>query len=110
VPGDLGLESALTASKSAGNLTLSWARTCLSTETDFEVYQGILGNFASHAPVLCSTGGATTATFVQPGGNGYFLVLAVSGSNEGSYGLTSTGAERTLSAAACLPQSIALCP
>ena len=110
VPGDLGLESALTATKSGGNLTLSWARSCLSTETDFEVYEGSLSNFASHVPVLCSTSGATTATFVQPGGSSYFLVLADNGSAEGSYGLTSTGAERTVSSSACLPQSIALCP
>ena len=110
VPGDLGLESALIMTKSGGNLTLNWSRTCLSTETDFEGYEGSLGGFASHVPVLCSTGGATTATFAQPAGDSYFLVLANNGSEEGSYGSTSTGAERALSASACHPQSIALCP
>lgn len=66
---DLGLESALTEAKIGGNLTLNWARTCLPNETDFEVYVGSLGNFTSHAPLLCTTGGFTTATFAQPAGN-----------------------------------------
>ena len=110
VPGDLGLESELTETKSGGNLTLNWARTCLSNETDFEVYVGSLGNFTSHAPLLCTTGGFTTATFAQPAGNSYFLVLATNGTQEGSYGLTSLGAERALSSGACHPQSLGVCP
>jgi hypothetical protein len=110
VPGDLAAESPLTAAKSGSNLTLTWSATCVPGDIDFAVYEGVLGNFTSHVPVLCSTGGATTATFAPAAGDRYYLMAAHNGHEEGSYGHDSTGAERALSFAECHPQHIASCP
>ena len=35
-------------------------------------YEGVLGDFTSHVPALCSTGGATTATFAPAAGDRYY--------------------------------------
>ncbi len=110
VPGDLALESRLNVTKSGSNVTLTWNWSCVTTDTDFGVYEGLLTSFTSHVPVLCSTGGATTATFAPAAGNRYYLVVAQNGSEEGSYGYASTGAERAVSTAACRPQRLASCP
>ena len=76
--------------------------TCLPGDIDFAVYEGVLGNFTSHVPVLRSTGGATTATFARAAGDRYDLMAAHNGHEEGSYGHDSTGAERALFVAECL--------
>ena len=72
-------------------------------DSDFAVYEGVLGNFTSHVPVVCSTGGATTATFAPAIGDRYYLMSANNGHEEGSYGYDSTGTERALSVAECHP-------
>lgn len=82
----------------------------MSTDTDFAIYQGVLGNFTSHLPEVCTTGGSMTATFAPASGNRYYLVVAHNGSLDGSYGYTSSGAERAVSGSACHPQSIVSCP
>ena len=67
VPG--GRISQLFVNKSAaGSINLAWSPSCSSADTDYEVYEGVLGNFNSHIPVpgLCTTAGVTTATF-DPG-------------------------------------------
>lgn len=89
---------------------MTWTATCVPADTDFAVYEGAPGNYMNHVPVLCSTGGATTATFAPGTGSRYYLVAAHNGWEEGSDGYASIGAERSLSAAACHPQNIASCP
>lgn len=94
-----------------GEVTLVWEPSCASGDDDYEVYEGSLGDFASHAPRLCSTGGATTATITPAGGDVYYLVVPRNAAGEGSYGRRSDGAERPQSTTACLPQEIAgSCP
>lgn len=92
-----------------GDLTLSWDLSCGVTDTDYAVYEGALGNFASHAPLVCSTGGATSATFAPPAGNVFFLVVPRNHWSEGSYGLDGDGVQRAPSGSPCLSQSIG-CP
>jgi hypothetical protein len=92
-----------------GNLQLSWGGSCLSTDTDFEVYEGRLGDFISHAPRLCTTGGATTATLAPAAGGTYYLVVPRNSGEEGSYGTNSLGLERPPSLSACVPQAALLC-
>ena len=110
VPGDLAAETALFASKSGSNITLTWGATCVPTDTNFAVYEGVLGDFTSHVPVTCDTAGATSRTFTPAAGNRYYLVTAHNEGEEGSYGYRGSGAERPVSLSACHPQNIASCP
>jgi hypothetical protein len=101
----------LLVSRHAGNMvTLTWSGSCLASDVDYSVYEGTLGNFAGHQPVSCSTGGGTTMTFLPMAGDRYFLVVPNNGVWEGSYGLTSSSAERPASPGACYPQMIGACP
>jgi hypothetical protein len=94
-----------------GDVTLLWDPSCASGDDDYEVYEGSLGDFASHAQRLCTTGGATAATFTPAVGNAYYLVVPRNAVSEGSYGRRSDGADRPQSTTACLPQEIAgSCP
>lgn len=72
------------------------------------IYEGILGDFASHESRFCSTGGATTETFAPLAGDAYYLPL--NATREGSYGTDSDGAERPQGLDACSPQQFAACP
>ena len=45
-----------------GDLTLTWGDSCRSSDSDYEVYEGTLGDLASHAVRYCSTGGTTSKT------------------------------------------------
>ena len=114
VPGGVGLPGPpLTVSRGAeAEVVLEWSPSCLAGDGDYAVYEGELGDFSSHLPAgspSCTTGGATTLSFV-PGASGrYFLVVPLSGSDEGSYGLDSSGAGRAVSAAACGAQRVAAC-
>jgi len=95
----------------SGGLTLSltWASSCLATDIDYEVYEGQIGDFTSHKPRLCSTGGQTSAAFKPGAGSTYYLVVPRSRSSEGSYGTNSAGEERPQGRPACLVQAIGDC-
>jgi len=92
-----------------GDLALSWSASCATHDDDYEVYEGTIGAFTGHAPVACSTGGATSATIAPSGGNRYYLVVPRDAFNEGSYGLRNGGAERPPSPTACRPQVAGAC-
>lgn len=95
---------ALTVSKDPyGQLGLSWGASCVATDNDFAVYQGQLGDFQSHVPVQCSTGGATAATIPMAAGNVYLLVVPNDGYYEGRYGSASSGAEIAAGPTRCYP-------
>ena len=101
----------LTISKgSPPQLALTWGASCSAGATDYEVYEGMLGSFASHVPILCTTGGATNVTITPSSGNTYYLIVPATSSTEGSYGKTSAGAERPVSASACRVQNLGSCP
>jgi hypothetical protein len=94
-------------------LQLSWSATCLLGSEDYAVYRGVIGDFASHAKVACSTDSATwvgtTIDATKPAT--YFLVVAHDGVHEGSYGTGSDRAERGGATTPCFPQSVGLpCP
>jgi uncharacterized repeat protein (TIGR01451 family) len=90
-------------------LLLSWGASCRATDVDYEVYEGALGSFDSHVPISCGTGGGTTLTHTVPGDDTYYLVVPTNLTFEGSYGQATGDLERSPSAAACLPRSIAGC-
>jgi hypothetical protein len=104
-------------------LTLTWDAGCLSHDFDYGIYEGPLGNFQSHVPLYCSTGGGLSKTF-QPADeetNAYYLVVPQSWqsgpqpdivfpSREGSRGVRSNGSQRSPGAATCLPTWYGDCP
>ena len=91
------------------DVTLTWGESCLVEDTDYEVYEGQIGIYPSHASRLCSTGGATNATLTPNGEATYYLVVPTNSGAEGSYGLTSDGLERPQGSPACAPQNVAAC-
>jgi hypothetical protein len=92
-----------------GDLQLSWGTSCAATDTDYEVYEGAVGgSFASHAPRICSTSGATSIALTPSPGSSYYLVVPANGPYEGSYGAR-TGGERPQSASFCAPQYVGAC-
>ncbi|MDX1389760.1 MAG: choice-of-anchor J domain-containing protein, partial [Acidobacteriota bacterium] len=117
VPGEPG--GLLDLGKSAGNLDLEWGSTAPGCgTTDYMVYRGSLaalraGGYAHDTAVSCGTGGTGLSIPLNDpslGGRDYFLVVAGNGTEEGSYGRDSGGAERPVSAAACQPsQNIEPC-
>ena len=101
----------LTIEKGLGaHLTLRWGTSCSSGDSDYEIYEGSIGNFTSHVPLLCSTGGSIQATLTPGADNRYYLVVPRNAAREGSYGTTGFGQERTPSSAACLARLVAGCP
>ena len=92
-----------------GALRLVWSASCVTTDVDYEVYEGALGSFYSHGPIVCSTQGATAATIVPAPYDTYYLVVPANLRREGSYGLDSSGVERPAGARGCLPQAIGVC-
>ena len=106
VPDDTGFT---VAKGQAGTIVLSWGASCQSDDGDYAVYVGTLGDFASHAAVLCSTGGATTAALAPGGGNTYYLVAPLDGLREGSLGTDSQGFERPQAVKPCLLRAVGPC-
>jgi hypothetical protein len=67
--------------------------------------------FYTHSQKFCTTGGLTSKTFPETGGAAYYLVVPRNAVSEGSYGLSSSLAERPAGTSACLAQQIAgACP
>jgi len=79
---------------------LTWGASCNPQDTDFVVYQGTIGAFASHAPVRCSTAGGLSAV-LSPAGSVYFLVGPRNATREGSLGTMSDGTERPVGVSSC---------
>ena len=107
---EVGPNSALTVNRGVGGqIELSWGPSCMATDVDYAVYEGDLTAFPSHAPALCSTGGITSASIFPAFEAAYYLVVPLSGTREGSYGVDSALAERPAAASSCAPQAVG-CP
>ena len=91
-------------------MTLTWGDSCMAGDVDYEIYVGTLGDFTSHLPRRCSTGGLTNLRLRIATTDHYFLVVPKSGNREGSYGFDGNGIERPTGADACHPQLIGSCP
>lgn len=92
-----------------GSVTLTWGDSCVESDFDYGVYEGTLGDFASHMPLNCSTEGLTEAVAQPESGNRYFIVVPRNGTTEGSYGADSAGVQRAASTAACVAQDMVDC-
>lgn len=104
-----GGAAAFAVAKSGGNLVLSWSASCAPADSDYEVYEGSLGDFASHAPRACTTAGATVVSLTPSSGNRYYLVVPRDAFSEGSYGRRGNGSERPQLPSACRPQVAGAC-
>lgn len=98
----------LTVEHVGNDIRLSWNLPCTG-ERDFEVYEGFVGDFASHSFILCTTNGQTTVEFTPAGGFTYYIVVPHNGFREGSYGFDSDGIERLEGVRACLPKAAVVC-
>ena len=93
----------LSVSKSGDGLLLAWGPSCVSTDTDFAVYEGPVGDFTAHVPKLCTTGGMTSATISPSAGNTYYLIVPTDQYYEGRYGTSSSGGETPAGPTRCYP-------
>ncbi len=94
-------------------IRLNWAASCVASDSNYAVYEGLLGDFASHVPVtdsMCTTTGMLTTTIVPSAGDRYYLVVPQGDMREGSYGFDSDGTPRPPSQAPCLEQLVGACP
>jgi hypothetical protein len=91
-------------------LLLSWGASCSLVDTDYAVYEGVIGDFGVVSRRFCTTFGQTNWTITPLGGNTFYLVVPINliGEVEGSYGLQSPGVERT-PPNGCYPQAIFQC-
>ena len=87
----------------SSDLQLSWGSSCAVTDTDYAVYEGILGDFSNHVSVTCTTGDATSTTVLEPAFDSYYLIVPLNSTSEGSYGLRSDG-QRPVGVSTCAPQ------
>ena len=94
-----------------GDITLTWGGSCAPGDTDYAIYEGMIGSFYSHGARFCGSGGATALTFTPAAGGRYYLVVPGNGQREGSYGQRSGGVERPQGSAACFQKEVAAtCP
>ncbi len=91
------------------SLDLAWAAAC-GGGTDYEIYEGAFDDPEGKTPIQCSTGGATSATITPSSGAHFYIVVPRVEDAEGSYGRTSSDAERPPSVEACVTQRIGPCP
>ncbi len=107
--GDVGQQ--MYVIKQENSVSLTWDASCSGNDTDYAVYEGKLGVFTSHRPVVCSTGGNTESSpFIPFPGDRYFLVVPRLATHEGSYGTDSEEDQRPPSPLPCLPQGTLSCP
>ena len=100
----------LAVAKAGSEIALAWSPSCLTGDDDYEIYEGTIGDFTSHVPIFCTTGGATSKTFLPDASDRYYLVVPRNATREGSYGESSPGTERPAGVSACLPRQIGTCP
>ena len=100
-PGPTGLMSVVAYDHVTRTASLAWDPACGAT--DYAAYIGILGSFGSYDEANCSVG---IDGIVLPDHDAYWVVVGTTGANgsptqEGSYGTTSFGRERTPSSGLC---------
>src|SRR5204863_10022050 len=79
----------------AGDITITWGATCSADATDYEIEEGVIGAWYSHVAARCSTGLVPrVATLTPASASRYYLVVPVTATAEGSYGVDSRGTER----------------
>jgi hypothetical protein len=80
--------------KATSRVDITYTPAC--DATDHVVHWGDLANVSTYSwsGAACALGSSGTASFSPGPGNVFFVIVADNGSQEGSYGLRSTGAQR----------------
>ena len=100
----------LRLTKFGTSLELDWGASCSPQDSDFVVYEGTIGDFTTHVPVQCSTGGLQGLFFVPSSGSSYYLVGPRNSTSEGSLGTATGGVERPVSVSSCMTRLALPCP
>lgn len=105
----------LTISPSASdpaNLILDWEADCQGGGQDYAIFEGLIGDPASHMAIDCSDDGGDRSEEITPGpGNRYYIVVPLDPVYEGSYGTDSAGVERPPGSTTCRPvRIVSTCP
>jgi sugar lactone lactonase YvrE len=90
-----------------GRVTLSWQPSCVAGDTDYAVYHGPMDGFDAPLPLLCSTGGQTSATFTPASASSFYLIVPRNAFREGSAGVRSDGTMRPQGPLACFDRHLA---
>ena len=93
-------------------IRLNWeANTCLGA-TGYGIYEGVVGDWYSHAPVACTDTnfGIFSEWILYSPGNRYYLVVPHNALAVGSFGLDSEAQERSVATWGCLSAQILGCP
>jgi len=99
-PGFVPVTLQVDKSGTPGRLTLSWPPSCSSGAVDYAIYEGTIGSYYSHVLKDCTdNGGDRVEDIVPQTVDSYYLVVPLSATSEGSYGLDSNGAERPVPSA-----------
>ena len=107
----------LTMDKAAGgDVTLKWPAGCSAGGETYAIYEGSIAAITAgtydHTSIVCTDAPPMLEETLTPAAaSSYYLVVPHNDKDEGSYGRTSAGIERPVSAAACIAtQSITTCP
>ena len=105
-----------------GDLSFTWADSCLASDNDYGLYEGVLQPipplggaarvFDTHQFVQCTTSGANSTTVTPTGDLQYYLVVPTNGVEEGSYGtnnFSGTQTERGQGINSCVTQLLGTC-
>ena len=108
IPGEVpqvnGFGTPLSIQKNGNYLKLNWGTTSGSCNTvNYAIYRGDLSSPFSynHSAFICDTGIDLTEDIEANLGSYYYIVVALTDINEGSYGKSSTGAERPVGFTSC---------
>jgi hypothetical protein len=110
-----GADALHVARGASGDLTLTWGAACFPLGASYNVYEGTIGDWTSHAPRICANAG-TTALLTPAPESSYYLVVPHTVNSlppesvEGSYGLLGDGTERAPSTNACGQRWVQECP
>jgi len=108
--GDVPDSSLRVTLDNSGEIVLNWNPSCLSSDDDYEIYEGPIGRFTIRRSIVCSTNGLTSYTYPSDPGDRYFLVVPRNSAREGSYGRSGNGVERSQADEACRDQLVTVCP
>ena len=93
-------------------IIVSWAPSCSMGAANYAIYEGTIGDWYSHSPMICSDVGNDFAEEIDPSeGDRYYLLVPINPDDEGSYGRDSAQFERPVGSGACVStQATTGCP
>lgn len=101
----------LTIRRGTGDeLVMTWSSSCSSEALAHAIHEGTLGHWYSHHSTCADITTELTTTHSPETGDRYFLVVPITGWDEGSGGLHSSGEERPPAATTCILRRRLGCP